>query len=119
MVARGLKRAIIEDLKLYSGVDGRGHCADPNTAPYLEQLTAMDCDPATDEAIAHSGLVWHNLTPTHYLVQFNREWHAGKPVDHKSEEEGQQEAGENEDVEMAEEVDPADAAPEGAESSDY
>eukprot|EP00959_Pyramimonas_sp_CCMP1952_P353265 7401134-Pyramimonas_sp.AAC.1 len=51
-------------------------------------------------------------------MQFNREWHAGGPADHSSEAESQQEAGDYEDDEMAEEVDPADAAPGGGESSD-
>ena len=57
------------------------------------------------------------MTPTHYLAQFNREFHAGEPADHKSGE-GQQETGEYEDDEMAEEVDPTGAAPEGFGSSD-
>eukprot|EP00959_Pyramimonas_sp_CCMP1952_P033254 697774-Pyramimonas_sp.AAC.2 len=98
-------------------MDGRGHCTYPNTTPYREQLTQKDYDHATAEEIVHASLVGKNLVPTHYLVQFNRGWHAGNPADHKSEEEGQQEAGEDEDDEMAEEVDPTDAAPEGYESS--
>eukprot|EP00959_Pyramimonas_sp_CCMP1952_P412755 8649313-Pyramimonas_sp.AAC.1 len=84
---------------VWSHGDGRGHCADPNAAPYLEQLTEKDYGPATAEEI------------------FNREWHAGKPADHKPEERSQQESGEDKDDEMAEEVGPTDAAHEGYTSS--
>eukprot|EP00959_Pyramimonas_sp_CCMP1952_P084136 1759426-Pyramimonas_sp.AAC.1 len=87
---------------VWSHGDGRGRCADLNIAPYLEQLTENDYDLATVEYIAHSNLVWQNLLPIHFLAQFNRERRAGKAAGHKSEEEGQRAAGEDEYDEMAE-----------------
>eukprot|EP00959_Pyramimonas_sp_CCMP1952_P389997 8173060-Pyramimonas_sp.AAC.1 len=51
---------------------------------------------------------------------FNRDWHAGKPAEYKSEEESQPDVYEvdDEDAEMAEEVDPAEAALGDGEASD-
>eukprot|EP00959_Pyramimonas_sp_CCMP1952_P137190 2870686-Pyramimonas_sp.AAC.1 len=71
---------------VWSHGDGRGHCADPNATPYEEQLTESDYDRAAADDIARSSLVCKNLLPTHYLVKFNRDWHAGKPADYESEE---------------------------------
>eukprot|EP00959_Pyramimonas_sp_CCMP1952_P421538 8830862-Pyramimonas_sp.AAC.1 len=127
---RDHESAVIEERKLYRGGapwawprgDGRGCCTDPNTAPYKRQLTEADNEPR-DSKIAKSIQIWDNLTPIHYLKQFNRDWHsgrAGEPADPKSEEEdGQKEADADGDDEMAEEADPADAAPAGHASDDY
>eukprot|EP00959_Pyramimonas_sp_CCMP1952_P036595 765781-Pyramimonas_sp.AAC.1 len=91
---------------VWSHGDGRGYCADPNTTPYTRQLTEADYEQATDSEISQSSQIWDNLTPFHYLRQFNRDWrvgHAGNPDDPKSEEDDQQGADEDEDAEMAEE----------------
>eukprot|EP00959_Pyramimonas_sp_CCMP1952_P297181 6217163-Pyramimonas_sp.AAC.1 len=68
--------------------------------------------------MARTSLIWKNVIPSHHWAQFNRDWHAGKPADYKSGEEDQQEADEDEDDQVTEEVDPADAAPEGCASDD-
>eukprot|EP00959_Pyramimonas_sp_CCMP1952_P326926 6843550-Pyramimonas_sp.AAC.1 len=67
----------------WSHGDGRGHCADPDATPYEEQLTESDCDHATPDGIARSNLVWKHLSLLHCSMQFNRDWHAGKPADPK------------------------------------
>eukprot|EP00959_Pyramimonas_sp_CCMP1952_P389190 8154769-Pyramimonas_sp.AAC.1 len=114
MVTHGVKRAIIEERKLYRGVGctcpnyadhrlgcpmgrpsrsqnlkrtlwvwshggARRHCADPGATPYREQLTEKYYNRATAEELVHSNPVWQNLIPAHYLMQYNREWHSGKP----------------------------------------
>eukprot|EP00959_Pyramimonas_sp_CCMP1952_P410286 8598644-Pyramimonas_sp.AAC.1 len=87
---------------------------------HMDMLTERDYFPATTTEIEQPNAIWHKLARTHYLAQFNREWHAGKPADHKSEEESQPEVYEVEegDVAMAEKVDPAETALGDGESSD-
>eukprot|EP00959_Pyramimonas_sp_CCMP1952_P177638 3713002-Pyramimonas_sp.AAC.1 len=51
------------------------------------------------------------LFTSYILKEFDREWNAGEPASPKSEEDDQ--GGSDEDEEMAEEVDPAEAAPAG------
>eukprot|EP00959_Pyramimonas_sp_CCMP1952_P448250 9386205-Pyramimonas_sp.AAC.1 len=111
MIARDHKKAIIEDRKRYRGAcctcptfadDRLGcpvrrpsrspNCRNKNTMALCDkQLAERDYLPATTTEIEQTNAMWHNLAPTHYLAQFNREWHAGKPADHKSEEESQPE----------------------------
>eukprot|EP00959_Pyramimonas_sp_CCMP1952_P011663 245093-Pyramimonas_sp.AAC.1 len=130
---RDLKRAIIEERKLHRGVvctcfgradhwlgcpmrrpswspdfrgtpwvwsrgDGRGYCADPNAAPCSEQLTECDYEQATAPEI------------------FNRDYNVGEPASPKPEDDDQQ--GDDEAEDMAEVVDPTEAALAGY-ASDY
>eukprot|EP00959_Pyramimonas_sp_CCMP1952_P393685 8249349-Pyramimonas_sp.AAC.1 len=74
---------------VWSHGDGRGHYIDPNTTPCEEQLTESDYDRATADEIARSNFRWTNFSLRHPLMQFNRNWRAGRPADPRSEEDDQ------------------------------
>eukprot|EP00959_Pyramimonas_sp_CCMP1952_P365783 7660583-Pyramimonas_sp.AAC.1 len=51
----------------WSHGNGRGHCTDPNAAPYGEQLTENDYEQATVIEICKSSQIWKHLSPLHDL----------------------------------------------------
>eukprot|EP00959_Pyramimonas_sp_CCMP1952_P254538 5316472-Pyramimonas_sp.AAC.1 len=115
LIRRGLKRAIVEERKLYKGVV----CACPECADHRLGCPMRRASSSLNfERARGFGLMVMVGATAPILIQcpFNREWNAGKPASPTSEEDDQQEADEAEVEAMAAEVDPAEAAPGGYDS---
>eukprot|EP00959_Pyramimonas_sp_CCMP1952_P321358 6724729-Pyramimonas_sp.AAC.1 len=97
---------------VWSHGQGRGNCTDPNRTPCDKRQTDENYLPAAATEIEQTKAIWKSLALISYLVQFNRDRHAGEPAQCKPEEESQLDVYEveDEDAEMAENVDPTEAA---------